>query len=274
MPTWDLFRLTRLRWHRRLPRLLLHESFQKPIKWTIRAVTAVGVLACLLTLPIPYALILSVALVALTALLENSVFFYTSLFVQPMPHFRYDPSKWKAMFYLSIGKPSPTSRKIVGLVFSDDDYARCFFELLRAWNYDSAVDTDDNIRLSFITDEDAYYVYLYPNPMRSSVTAAFGQVKEDHLLDKYGKEHQGIIMQLVLCHEFATSSGYALRILTEYHEQGRPFKLAAYLYREGQDPLPIDSVEPIEKRHFKAKIALDLNEKDFEYGHWTKLVKR
>lgn len=263
-----------LRWEKPFPRLVLHEKHEEKIRWSLRIVTAAGIITSLITLPILVGFSLAIGLVVLDIFLEKTIFYYTSLYVTALPDFRYEPDKWPAMVFVSFGPPSPESDKIVGLVFSDRDYARKFFDLLRAWNHGSSEDTDNNIQLSFITDEDRYYVYLYPSIEKKSIKKTFAKVKRQNRLKKFGKEHFGLVMQMVICRGFDTSQGYGLGQFTDNHPNSKHFLLGPFISEAGNPPQPILEIEPISKFHYKAKIPGELTDEDFEHVHWRKLVKR
>lgn len=265
----------RLRSGRWIPRLFLHEKNEKRILWTIRALTVIGIAASIISLPWQLSLLLAIALVAIDYFLEKTLFYYTSLYVQPLPDFTYDPDKWVANAFVSLGEPSsPSSQKIVGLTFNDSDYARKFFDLLRAWNYGESDDKEGNIRLSFITDENMYYVYLYPSFERRTIKQMHEKLKAENALPKYGKEHFGLIMSLVICKGFETKHGYALGTFTNNHAENAPFLLAPFLHNGGSaDPEPLFDIEPIQLHSYKARIPRDLTENDFEYVHWRKKIR-
>lgn len=264
-----------LRWDGLIPKLVVHEKHERNVRWSIRTFTGMGVAASLISLPTEPAFGLALGLVALNAFLERTLFYFTSLYITALPAFTYDPDKWLAMVYVSFGPPSPDSDKIVGLVFSDKQYAKDFFNLLRAWNNGSSQDTENNIQLSFITDEDLYYVYLYPSIEKSSIKQALAKAKRQGRFKKYGKEHVGLVMQMVICHGFETAGHYALGEFTDNHPHGRHFLLGAFYSENGRSqPEPIEDVEPISKFHYKAKVKGNLTDEDFELAHWKRLVRR
>ena len=261
------------RWNGKLPKLVLHEKHEGKIKWGMRVLTVIGVATSLITLPTLFGFGLSVSLVVLEVFLESTLFYYTSLYVTALPDFRYEPDKWLAMVYVSFGPPTPNSEKIVGLVFSDKEYARSFFDLLRAWNNGSNEDTENNIQLSFITDEDIYYVYLYPSIEKTSIKQAFAKAKRQGRFKKYGKEHLGIVMQMIICHGFETAGHYALGEFTNNQKNGKHFLLGAF-FSDGQNqPEPIHDIEPISKLHYKSKVRGALTDVDFELAHWNRTIR-
>ncbi len=113
-------------------------------------------------------------------------------------------NKWVSMAFLLPDPPTPGVPNGVGLVFSDDAHARKIFDLLRSWNHGGDVDSENNIQLSFITDEDRYYVLLSPHFDMAAQRQFFERVEHLSRFEKYGKEHFGLSMRLTLCKPFST----------------------------------------------------------------------
>lgn len=264
-----------LRIEKYAPRLFLNEKNEKIVKWVIRGITIFGVAASVISLPWYYALLLAITLVLIDAFLEKTIFYYTSMYLTAMPDFEYDPDKWIANCFLSLGPPDdPESEKVVGLVFDDDEYASNFFGLLRAWNHDSSDNEGHNFNLSFIIDEDSYYVYLYPSFEKESIKNMHREVEEEFKLTKYGKEHFGLIMALVICKQFSATHGFGLGMLIDHHPEDKPFMLGAFRPSSGQYPEPIPDIQPIKMYGYKARIPNELTDKDFEKTHWFNMVDR
>lgn len=262
-----------LRWEKGLPKLVVHEKRERAIRWVLRAVTAAGILVTLTVLPIYAAFGIAVFLASVDALLEKTIFYNTSLYVRSLPDFEYDGSKWVANVFISFGEPSPESDKIVGLVFNDREYAKKFFDLLRSWNDGSSEDTQNNIRLTFITDEDTYYVYLYPSIEDKRVNKFLARARRSSRAKNPNKEHLGLVMQLVICQGFQTGKGYALGEFVNNHPNGKHFLLGPFVVGPNGKPEPLAEIEPISKLHYKAKIPSQLNERDFELAHWRRVVQ-
>jgi len=257
------------------PRLFLNEKNESIIKWVIRGLTFFGISISVITMPWLYSLTTSILLVLIDAFLEKTLFYYTTLYVTAMPDFKYDPEKWTANCFISLGHPSnPKSKKIVGLVFNDREYANNFFSLLKDWNHGSPDNKENNIVLTFIIDEDAYYVYLYPSFEKKSIKNMHQRVEDESKLTKYGKEHIGIVMSLIICKYFSTTNGFGLGMFIDNHPQNKPFTLEAFLHVEDGDPAPIHEIDAIKMYSYKAKIPSELADEDIEKQHWDKMIKR
>lgn len=196
------------------------------------------------------------------------------MYVTALPEFEYEPDRWLANCFLSLGPPDQDSEKIVGLVFDEKDYAKQLFNLFRGWNHGSSDNKEHNFYLTFIIDENAYFVYIYPNFGKSSVRDMHDEVEAENELNKYGKEHLGLVAGFILCKEFSTTHGFGLSLLIDNHQEDKPFMLGAFSAVEGGNPVPITDIEPIKMYAYKSKTANELTDTDFEYFHWHSLVDR
>ena len=87
-----------LRWQKRIPRLIVHEKYEHSIKWTIRTLTFIALAASVIAFPVWFmALGFALVLFGLQQFFERAVFQYTTIYVQPLPDFTYDPDEWGAM---------------------------------------------------------------------------------------------------------------------------------------------------------------------------------
>jgi len=255
------------------PRLFLHEKHEKIVKRLMRLLTLVGITLSVFSFQWYTALAISIFLVILDWFLERTLFYYSSMYVTDMV-LDYDPKQWVATVVVSIGEPDdPRSLKIIGILLKDHEYAKKLFSVLHNW-----AGTEDNtqgdLRLTFIIDEDMYYVYLYKNLKSKSFNRFTEKVKQSNLLKKYGKEHFPLIMQQTLCKGFETTKGFALGMFLDNNPPGKEFILAPYITSPTGSPIAADEIEPIYMSNYKSKIPSELNKDDFEYYHWHKLVKR
>jgi len=254
-----------LRWEGLRPRLVLLERFEPHVRWTLRGLLVTGILASVFKFTSATGLTLSLCLTGIELLLERTLFRYTSLYIQALPDFHYDPDKWSSMAFL-LG--SGTLLNAVGFVFTDRNYASKMFGLFRAWNHGGDDDPENNIRLTFVIDEDKYWIYVYPSFRKKTVRHFFRSMARRSRTDKRGKEHLGLIAFAMFCKAFATAPSFALGHFLEAQRKGQPFLLIPMLHCENAPPKIIDDIAPIRKLHFKAKPAHQMNPEDDEYGHW------
>lgn len=239
----------------------------------IRGLTILGIVLSVISFEWHFSLSIAIALVFLDWFLERTLFYYTSMFVSNMM-LDYDPDQWIGNVIITIGEPEePDSRMIVGIWVRTEEYAERFFDHLN-----TLTDRDDyeqgDLRLTFIVDEDMYYVFLYSDFMRESFRKFAEGVKEDNLLSKYGKEHFPMIMFQIICKGFETTRGFALGMFLDNNPPGREFLLAPYVTSEEGTPRPADSAEPIRMTSYKFKLPHELTPEDIEYYHWHKIVRR
>ncbi len=259
--------------HKGLPRLFLHEKNEKVVRWIIRSITFLGILLSVFTFDWYMSLSIAIVLVIFDAFLERTLFYYTSLYVSDMI-LDYDPDQWVATVVVSVGEPDdPKSRKIIGILLRTQEYAKRFFEVLHNWT-GTPDKTQGDLRLTFIVDEDMYYVFIYCDPMRESFKRFNKKIEKLNILNKFGKAHFPLIMFQTLCKGFETTKGYALGMFLDNNPPGKEFILAPYITSESGKPVPADDIDPIYMTDYKFKIPSDLDRNDYEYHHWYKIVER
>lgn len=269
---WNNFRRSfiSLRFRKGLPRLIVHEKYEKLIKWTLRILVIIGILSSILTLPFWWmSLIFAFILFGLEQFLEKTIFQYTSIFIQPLPNFTYDPQRWLGMaFAFPVQSEKERLLNVVGCLFDDEDYAKKFFNLLRAWNYMNKIDYERNICLSFIIENDENYsVYLYPNLERDIVKQAFKEIEEERKFEKYGKEHQQLVVQIIFCKQFSYGPDSQLKKFIETQQKEKPFWLMPFIKTQDGRFKILENIDPILIFHFKVKKRDELTKKEIEYQH-------
>lgn len=259
-----------LRWHKHLPRLVIHEKYEKYVKWTLRALILIGIISSVIAFPVWYvALTFAIVLVIIGQFFEKAIFLYTTIYVQPMPDFEYEPEKWKGM---AFAFPQDTKLlNVVGCAFSDREHAIKFFELLKNWNYGETKDMDNNICLSFIIESDEEYsVYIYPNLERRTIQEYFQEVEKIRKHEKYGKEHQQLVMQRIFWNRFPYGMNSQLKLFIQKQPKNRPFLLNPFIMKEDGQPEMIYNEISIVKYHFKFKNRHELKKNETEYQHRKK----
>lgn len=260
-----------LRWEKGLPRLVLSARWERPLRWIIRLLGVTGILIALLGLqPLP-GVAVAIGLVAADWFLEHSIFRFVAIHVTPLPDFEYDPAQWTSMAYLFEGQPPAGTPIGIGFVFRDAEYAKKFFELLRAWNFGDTEDRNDNITFSAIIDEERYWIYLYPSFHRRPVRSSWRRVRGRAWRAGKAREPLLLIMTMVICHEFSTMQGYSLGHLADRYRDGQPVQLIPFLDRPGQEPARVNEVRPITKFRLKIKARADLEADEFEAVHLRRL---
>jgi len=266
---WDVSirSLISLKWENSLPRLVLHEKFEKHARWTARTIAAIAVLSSIIAFRNWYtSLLFAVLMFLLEQFVERCVFQYTTIYVQPLPDFGLDTEDWKAMVFAFPTDDGPPAMNIVGCAFGTRGYAHAFFDVLRKWNYGQDEDRENNICLSFILVDEMHYVtYLYPSMDRHTVGATFDAVGKERELEKYGKQHQCLVMQVALGKKFPYGSD-ALGVFLEKQHENRPYLLAPFLMHEDGTFEAITDEKPVLKHHFKFREKAQLKRCDPEFG--------
>lgn len=262
------WKLPLIKLEKNIPRIFISEKYENRTKWWVRAFTAFGIFISVISFEWYVSLAIALVFFAIDYLIENVLFYYTSAYVVEHPTFEYQSERWVGNMFLSNGEPeNPETEKVIGTIFDDIHYAEEFFNLLHSWN-----GNHNDLRLTFVVDEDMYYVYLYCDHESERITDFYKTTTEKNTLGKYGKEHLGLIYQLVFCKGFPTTNGFAMGLFINHHPEDKEYLFAPFLLVDNE-PEPIRSIQPIEMKSYKAKACVDLTENDFEYFHWHKLVK-
>lgn len=185
----------------------------------------------------------------------------STMFIQPF--FEYKSEEWLAVIYGWPEKIMSDSTFLMGFAFKTEEYAKGFFDLLRAYNDGNDVDTDNNIKLSLITESpEEYSVYIYPSSERANVKQFMQDSQE-----KFGDETQLLIANLTMCRPFPYGEKSTFKLFKDLYIMGNPVELRAFLLKEGNRPEVIQSIDPIIKYDIKIKHRKLLDKKDEEYHH-------
>jgi len=263
------------KWQNHLPRLVIHEKYERHVKWILRILAIIAIGSSLLVFETWYLrLSLAIVLFLIEQFFERSIFLYTSIYVQPLPSFTTESEKWTDMCFAYPINPESNELNVVGPVFSDREYAHNFFNLLRDWNYQQSEDKDNNICLSFVIENDIQYsVYFYPSLKRKTIASFFKAAEEHQKYDKYRKEHQELVMQMIFCKVFRYGKGLGLRRFLQIQSEDKPFWLKPFIIKADRTFEVIWEEEPILKYHFKCRRRNELNKNEVEYQHGKHVIK-
>jgi len=254
-------------------RLLLHEKYEKGVKYFLRILMIVGIVSSLITFPVYISLILSIFLVLIEQVLEKANFMFNTLFVQPIPTPKdLKKADWYANIFGFVQGNVANKKFLIGLVFKDKEAGEKIFKCISAWNNMEQVDMEDNINLSFIVENDKdYSTYIYPSVNREVIRKFESKIK------KKGKYHNKLIYTLIMCKIFPYGKNshfykfkeeyqnYSLFTLNGKPQKYKPFTLKGFYLSNGK---MIPLANPlIEKFHLKIKNREDLTKEDLEYEH-------
>ena len=269
----ELNTLIRLKWNRFYPILIIHERFEKGIKYITWGLTIIGILSSMIAFDCKiYALLVSIGIFLVQLFFQKVVFEYTTVVVSPLPYFKYDPTEWLTNAFLlpqkedgSLDKSRPATFSIC---FKTEKYAKQIFELLKQWNYEEVNDVENNIIISFVIEENQQYsTYIYQNQHRKKISKIFDDEKKKNEVKKYGKLQQQFVVGYILGKKLPFRDGMLIKSFLNFQEQGKLFYFMPSMeitYQGQKTPRFLNSIT-ISKYEFKIKNRKDLTKKDFEY---------
>jgi|AntAceMinimDraft_17_1070374.scaffolds.fasta_scaffold03516_4 hypothetical protein len=265
----------KIQWKKSIPRLVIHEKYEKFLKWFLRLITIFSILTSLIIFPARiYALIVSILLVVFEQFFERVIFEYTAIYITPMPNFEILDEEWKGMGFAMPKNLGPGDLNVVGPTFASKEYAHKFFDLLRSWNYNKKIDKENNICISFIIENPSLYsAYLYPNRNRSSVNGYFQMIESSDQYRKEGKQLQKLIMQMEFCKRLPYSKDSKLYWFINNQPKNMPFWLQPFILNKNGETQLLLNEQPILKYYFKFKKRIELNHDDLEYHHGKEVLK-
>lgn len=260
--------LIRLEWNKYIPKLIVHEKYEKIVKWILRIISFIGIATAFLTLSYILGIIVTLLIFIVEQFLENTIFEYSIFYLFPIPDFDIEYDNWLTSGYFLINDKNLLNQGYLnhfGPAYADKNYAIKFFNYLRLWNDNQNSDLENNICISLIIENDRKYsTYFYPNSNRKELENYFAKYKEEMALKKYGKVQQEMTMQMIFWKinqnqgEFFKNFTNDLHINSEYY--------FAPFYIENEKPKIIEELK-ILKNNIKIKNRIDLTVKDIEYHY-------
>lgn len=261
-----LSNLCRFQW-RPIPKIFVHEKLEKPVKWLNRIIAFGGAFVCFLALPTIWDFTVGFVLFSIGIALEKVIFEYTLIIAQQPPEFQVDTSQWITNGYLF---PSPSLEKAKGLpcyfgpTFHDKEYAEQFYEYIKGWNQDELIDKNNNICISFIKEVNhSYTTFLYANPKRKWIDDTFYIYQELNKFDKYGKEQQNMLMQMVYWKTLPIKAGTLFYGFLDSVKNNPEFVFTCF-YLQDERVMKIEA-EGIKKFDYKYKERESIEDTDLEY---------
>lgn len=199
----DIRTLIEVRKEGRLPRLYVHEKFEKSLKYIVWTIATISFITIFLSLD-SYVLSVSVGLglFVLSFIFDRAIVKYTTFIVQSFPEFTIDYSQW--LNVMTVSQPDYKKNvNVVGFVYKDIEYGKKFFKYIKSWNFDIADDKEKNIILSIVEEPNgAFTFYIYASPYRKHLNKMFKAVAADNFIGnkKAGKVQEGFVMQMAYWH--------------------------------------------------------------------------
>lgn len=250
-------------------RIYIHEKHQRKVKNIKWVLPLIGLFASLFVLPLLYGFVVALFLYLFARLVEKIFYFFTSLYVHLLPDFEINNDLWLGMVFGYYAPPNKRFQiPLVGLIFSDEEYAKKFFSLLLRWNYDSLEDRDNNFVISIIlNNDDSYLTYIYPNIKRKSAEMFVQEVESRRKKEFPEEQHVKLFAQFFTMKRFDITSRSYFPTFRERYEDGIPYRLDAFTGTEEnlEEFGKIKNILGFTKFNLKIKERKDLTREDYEY---------
>ncbi|MED4786419.1 hypothetical protein P9654_03040 [Bacillus atrophaeus] len=191
----------------------------------------------------------------------------STMFVQPIMN--YKSEEWLAMVYGVPVELTAESKFLVGFAFKTKEYAHQFFDLLLGYNEGEQFDSENKIRLSFVTeDPQNYSVYIYPSIERQNVLEYQKDSEE-----KFGKETQNIVASLTINKYFPYGPESSFKNFKENYNPANLVELKAFLLKDNGSLEDIYEIDSIFKKDILIKHRKLFERHELEYQHHKAIVK-
>lgn len=158
--------LFRLEWRRFYPVLVIHEKFEKPLKWILRFIAFIGIATSVITISFWYfSLGLAVLIFLIEQSFERTIIEYTTMVIQPYPDFEIDYGQWKTNGFMIPKEKNGQDLAYFGPSYEDKEYAIKVFEYFKSWiDNSSSDDKENNLIVSLVIEpNEEYTTYIYAN---------------------------------------------------------------------------------------------------------------
>lgn len=259
--------LVSVRWEGYIPKLVVHEKYERIVRWAIWILGLIGVGSSLLSINKWYlSLGLAVLIFAITTFVQKSIIQFSTILVKPPPRFDTSRSEWKSMGFAFPKRNSDPP--MLGPVFKSKEHAIEFFDLMVEWNFGEYVDSENNICISLIVESyKDYSVYIYPNPDSKAVDEFFSATEKAQAFEKQGKKQQELVALTIFSRVFPYGPESNMKKFVRYYEWGKPFLFTVFYFDEDDNLTFVDEIKPIFKTHLKYRKREYLPEGSVETGH-------
>lgn len=152
----------------------------------------------------------------------------------------------------------------MGPAFDDEGYARMFFTYIKSWNNIGENNLENPIIVSIVMERNSTYsIFIYADPSRKNLTPQFQNIEEKRKLEKFGKRHQQLIMQVIFAHNFEYKPGLQIHKFLNAYFPSDPFFLTPFVV--GNNQLKILNGQAIKVNGYKFKRRETLTKNDVEY---------
>jgi hypothetical protein len=264
--------LVRFKWKKFYPVLIIHEKYEKILKWILRIIAFVGIATSVISIEKWYfSLGLAIIIFLIEQFFEKALFEYTTFVLQPFPSFEIDAEQWKTNGFMIPDKKGNTV--FFGPAYVDREYGINFFEYMRSWiNNDSNDDTENNLVVSFVIEEnEKYTTYLYADFERKRLKGMFDFLQNQSKFNKYGKRQQKFIAQMLYWNTLDFKEGYFIKKFLDILTPAEPYILLPCIIDKEGNPMQFLFDYGIRKYEYKLRNRKDLTENDPEYHFIPKM---
>lgn len=240
----DIRTLIDIRKDGKLPRLYVHEKFEKPLIWMVRIIAIISFITIFLVLD-DYLLgvLIGLGLFLLSFIFDRAIVKYTTFIVQPFPDFEIDYNQWYNV--MTVSQPDYKKNvNVVGFVYKDIEYGKKFFKYIKSWNFDNSIDKDRNIILSIIEEPNGEFTfYIYASPYRKNLDKMFKAVAAGNFIEKRkdGKIQEGLVMQMAYWHTINYTDDKHMRDFLKYQPADEKFMFVPSAKYNNSYAIDIDS---------------------------------
>lgn len=253
----------------KLFKIILPERYKNIIKILKYSIIILSLFSSLFTFQsIFVSLVVAIFFYFITTLFEKIIFFYSGLYIPALPDFEIKPEKWLGTQF-GIGKIQGKENydvPIVGPVLSDIKYAKKIHSLIFSWTEETYKDSDKNVSMSAIYEDDNYFFFIYPNLEKKRIEQFHSKLKEE--VNK--KDPNGVTSLKFMFQVIGRRCNITKRSLFPYfkskYENGIPILFRFYIKLENSNKTKkIDDLKDFVIYDFKIKNRQELTRKDLEY---------
>ena len=260
--------LFRVEWRKFYPVLVVHEKFEKVLKWILRIIAIGGIATSMIAIPVWY-LSLGIALIIFLVeqFFEKAIIEYTTMIVQPYPDFEIDYGQWKTNGFMIPKEKDGKDLAYFGPSYEDKEYAIKIFEYFKSWiDNSSNDDKENNLILSLVIEpNEKYTTYIYANLGRKRLDKMFNFLGDKSKLKKFGKQQQQFIAQMFYWNTLDFKDGYFIKQFLEFQQKNKPFYFTPSVLQPFEQPPEFLFELAIKKYEIKIRKREDLKKNEPEY---------
>ena len=248
--------------------IVFPERYRRTIALMRHGLTIIGLLLSFVVFGsvwISFGVALAIAIVG--AIVNNSLFSYTSMYIYPFPDFDLVADKWLGCFFgFERFQNNPHDAPVMGITLDDEEYAQNIHRLILAWAYGELIDRDRNLRVDVIVYENSYVLFLYPRSTRASATRFFRQTASQRrrVSPNDVQDRLGVFFVLGKRFLLQPESSYFPTFRKRY-TKGVPVILSVCVADPSGNPVPIPGLDDLIIYSLRIKDRQDLKPTDLPY---------